>query len=140
MSVRRDNDVDQSMYKFSLEWSYFVEDAGLPTYADSLYVVSQLDLFWVNSARRELSVKEAMAQWGAFDSSALDLEKAIKVAGDLLLKFVKKHQLSYGEINQYLSHVRGSWVRSQLRSERKKTRKKTVKQQVAISDEVVGHG
>jgi hypothetical protein len=104
------------------------------------YVLSQLDLFWANSARKEISVKEAMAQWGVFDASALDLEKAIKGAGDILLKFVKKHRLSYGEINRYLSHVRGSWVRSQLRSERKKIRKKAVNQQVAVSDEVVGNG
>jgi hypothetical protein len=126
------------MYKFSLKWSYFIEEAGLPTYADSFYVLNQIDLFWINSARKEIPVKEAMGQWGAFNVSALELGDAVKAVGDILLVFIKKHRLSYGEINQYLSHVRGAWVRSQLRAERKKPRKRSLRQNPAVVDDIVG--
>jgi hypothetical protein len=117
---------------------YFAEDSELNNFGDAFYVLSQLDLYWANSARNGISVKDAMAQWPAFDTSALELGEAAKVIGDLLLVFVKRHRLSYGEINQYLSHVRGVWVRSQLRTERAKPRKKTMKQEVAFVEKVVG--
>jgi hypothetical protein len=103
---------------FSLFWIDVSDQCGVKTYEDGNYVLSQLDAFWVNETRREMSVPEALAVWKAFDTSNLELGEAIQKAGDCLASKIVEHELTHAEINCVLTGVRSSDAQYLLRAER----------------------
>lgn len=103
---------------FSQYWLESSDQFGVETYEDGNYVISQLDIFWNNTSRQEVSVSEALVAWKAFDTSDLELGEAIQKAGDFLASKVVEHELTYGEINCILIGVRSFDAKYLLRAER----------------------
>jgi hypothetical protein len=105
---------------FSLYWTEVsIQDkSGVETYEDGNYVISQLDAFWINATRKDMTVPEALAAWKALDTSSLELGEAIKKAGDFLASNVVEHELTHAEINRILVNVRSFDAKYLLRSER----------------------
>lgn len=102
--------------EYGLFWFRMLERQAVNSYQVEFDIWSQIDRFWIDSARNELSTVDACAAWKALDKASLG--EAVREAGDELVRIALESQLSYGEIWSTLMNVRNTSCKYLLRAER----------------------
>lgn len=110
--------VQSASATFGMNWARSLERLSLRTYADGYLVWNQIDRFWIDSSRQQLSPAEVCAAWTNTDFSTFDHAQAVQEIGSMLVGLVQEHDLTYGEISSVLLDVRTTDAKYHIRVER----------------------
>lgn len=103
---------------FGVAWATVLPKHGINDYGDSYLIWSQIDRFWIDSARQGLSRKAACSAWADQDTSKFLFPEATAEVGAEFARIVKEFKLTFGEAYGVLLNARSSDIKYHIRQER----------------------
>jgi hypothetical protein len=96
----------------------YISSVGEFSYMDIYYIWNEIERFWIDAGRHDMSEREATLKWSDHPLASDPLMSAVKGVGNIFNVAVAEYELTYGEIVRIIGTEKLSLAKYHIRYER----------------------